>query len=569
MEIAMGNASAYASNFGAGGFGANLWQELLPGRNGEPVHDLLKEQYDVIYGRWPQAYNEIMVVVNSRNEVSDLGLFALGLKSMEEMKEITEASLRGEQIPIDVSRWTYEEMCNHTVRLVLSSSYWQPNGLTGTYIDLSQTETGRDYLFDNGIELKVVGIIRPSENASATMLTGSVVYTSALTEYIMDETAKADAVLAQKKDTATDIFTGLPFLTDNDRNLTAAQKAQRLKDWMPGRTVAQKAEMYVDYAAIPSAEWLNTTLAQQLTGLSRADLEERMIAAATESTGMSADKLKEYFAQMDEETFMGYVRAMMAEQLTEQYAAGVRQQLAAMPMEQLAGMLDAQLASADEATLANMYDTYEDRMYSTSTLEENLEVLGCVDEEHPTSINLYASTFEAKDQISDKIDAYNATLDEDDRIIYTDYVALLMSSFTTILNAISYVLIAFVAISLVVSSIMIGIITYISVLERTKEIGILRAIGASKKDIARVFNAEALIVGFAAGAIGIGVTLLLNMLINVILHALTGIPNLNAVLPAAGGFILVAISMILTFIAGLIPSRIAAKKDPVVALRTE
>ncbi len=564
MSVAMGNASSYAADFGT-----QLWQELLPGRDGEPVHDLLKEQYDVIHGRWPQAYNEIMVVVNSRNEVSDLGLFALGLKSMEEMKAITEATLRGEQIPIDVSRWTYEEMCNHTVRLVLSSSYWQPNQLTGTYMDLSQTETGRDYLYDNGVELKVVGIIRPSENASSTMLSGSVVYTTALTEYIMNETAKSDPVLAQKKDIAIDIFSGLPFLTDNDRNLTNAQKAQRLKDWMPGRTVAQKAEMYVDYAATPSAEWLNSTMNQQLASMDRAQLEKQMIDAAVQATGMSPEKLQAYFAQMDDATFMGYVRSEMAKRLTEQYAAGVRQQLAAVPAAQLAAMLDAQIANADEAKLADLYDSYEDRMYSTSTLEENLEILGCVDKEHPSAINLYASTFEAKDQISAKIDAYNAGRDEDDKIVYTDYVALLMSSFTTILNAISYVLISFVAISLVVSSIMIGIITYISVLERTKEIGILRAIGASKKDIARVFNAEAIIVGFAAGAIGIGVTLLLNMLINVILHALTEIPNLNAVLPVGGGFILVAISMFLTFIAGLIPSRIAAKKDPVVALRTE
>jgi putative ABC transport system permease protein len=294
-----------------------------------------------------------------------------------------------------------------------------------------------------------------------------------------------------------------------------------------------------------------------------------MIDAAVQATGMSPEKLQEYFAQMDDVTFFGYVRNELANRLTEQYAAGVRQQLAAIPTAQLANMLDAQVAGADEAKLAELYDSYENRMYSTSTLEENLEILGCVDKEHPSAINLYASTFEAKDQISAKIDAYNATLDEDDQIIYTDYVALLMSSFTTILNAISYVLISFVAISLVVSSIMIGIITYISVLERTKEIGILRAIGASKKDIARVFNAEAVIVGFTAGAIGIGVTLLLNMLINIILYALTEIPNLDAVLPVGGAFILVGISVLLTFIAGLIPSGLAAKKDPVVALRTE
>ena len=201
---------------------------------------------------------------------------------------------------------------------------------------------------------------------------------------------------------------------------------------------------------------------------------------------------------------------------------------------------------------------------SNGTYEDNLKLLGDVDLASPKTINIYASTFADKDAIADAIEQYNNSVSEDDQIDYTDYVALLMSSVTTIINAISYVLIAFVAISLVVSSIMIGIITYISVLERTKEIGILRAIGASKRDISRVFNA-----GFCSGAIGIGITLLLIIPINLVVHHLTGIESLNAILPVAGGVALVVISMALTFIAGLIPSGIAARKDPVEALRTE
>ena len=206
---------------------------------------------------------------------------------------------------------------------------------------------------------------------------------------------------------------------------------------------------------------------------------------------------------------------------------------------------------------------------SNGTYEDNLKLLGDVDLASPKTINIYASTFADKDAISDAIEQYNNSVSEDDQIDYTDYVALLMSSVTTIINAISYVLIAFVAISLVVSSIMIGIITYISVLERTKEIGILRAIGASKRDISRVFNAETLIEGFCSGAIGIGITLLLIIPINLAVHHLTGIESLNAILPPVGGAALVVISMALTFIAGLIPSGIAARKDPVEALRTE
>ena len=208
-------------------------------------------------------------------------------------------------------------------------------------------------------------------------------------------------------------------------------------------------------------------------------------------------------------------------------------------------------------------------VFSSSTLKDTLKKLGYVDLETPSTINLYASTFENKDKIADAIKAYNDSVDEGDQISYTDMVALLMSSITTIINAISYVLIAFVAISLVVSSIMIGIITYISVLERTKEIGILRAIGASKRDVSRVFNAETFIIGFAAGAIGIGITALLNIPINVIVHDLTGIQTLNSALPWVGAISLVLMSITLTFIAGLIPSGLAAKKDPVEALRTE
>ena len=223
-----------------------------------------------------------------------------------------------------------------------------------------------------------------------------------------------------------------------------------------------------------------------------------------------------------------------------------------------------------EADHAIMYDEYVPNEYSESTYEDNLKLLGYVTEDNPSAINIFMDTFEDKDAIADLIAQYNKSVEnEDDQIEYTDYIALLMSSITTIINAISYVLVAFVAISLVVSSIMIGIITYISVLERTKEIGVLRSIGASKKDISRVFNAETLIVGFAAGAIGIIFTLLINIPINIILFELTEIANLKAVLPVGAAFILVLISMALTLIAGVIPARIAAKKDPVVALRTE
>ncbi|MBQ8954328.1 MAG: FtsX-like permease family protein, partial [Clostridia bacterium] len=246
-----------------------------------------------------------------------------------------------------------------------------------------------------------------------------------------------------------------------------------------------------------------------------------------------------------------------------------RTRLAAMSEAQRAAALDRALPGLDEETAAALYDQYVPQAVSDSTYEANLKLLGYVDPESPSSISIYAATFADKEALDDLIAQYNAAASEADQLSYTDYIALMMSSVSTIINAISYVLIAFVAISLVVSSIMIGIITYISVLERTKEIGILRAIGASKRDISRVFNAETISIGFIAGAIGIGVTLLLTIPINLILHHFTGIMILNATLPAAGAVCLVAISMLLTFIAGLIPSGIAARKDPVIALRTE
>ena len=245
-------------------------------------------------------------------------------------------------------------------------------------------------------------------------------------------------------------------------------------------------------------------------------------------------------------------------------------------------VIAAQLASPDTNVLTGMPFTQPDAAPSLPgsgmsslypqyqiTRDTILSMLGYVDRDNPQAVNIFVSTFAQKDTVSALIDAYNESVEEEQKVNYTDYVKLLMSSITTIIDAISYVLIGFVAVSLVVSSIMIGIITYISVLERTKEIGILRAIGASKRDISRVFNAETTIVGFGAGFIGILISLLCILVINLILHALTGIPNLNAILPMEGALILVALSVSLTLIAGIIPSRLAAKRDPVIALRTE
>ena len=270
---------------------------------------------------------------------------------------------------------------------------------------------------------------------------------------------------------------------------------------------------------------------------------------------------------LDDKTLFDSVRQMMADQVRERYAQEMRRLYEQLSQHQLAEDFQLLALSADDYLW--IYENAMPPVYAPDTLKETLHRLGYVDLDSPATINLYASTFQDKDSIADAIERYNEGVAEEDEIHYTDMVALLMSSITTIINVISYVLIAFVAISLVVSSIMIGIITYISVLERTKEIGILRAIGASKRDISRVFNAETFIVGLGAGLMGILITVLLNIPINIIVHDLTGIMSLNSSLPAAGAAFLVMISVLLTFVAGLIPSGLAAKKDPVIALRSE
>lgn len=236
-----------------------------------------------------------------------------------------------------------------------------------------------------------------------------------------------------------------------------------------------------------------------------------------------------------------------------------------MSEQQLADSFDSYIATASNDVLVAIYDQY----VSTGTYDDNLAAFGVVSRDAPSSINIYADSFEDKDHIADAITDYNNTVSKKDKITYTDYVGLMMSSVTTIVNAISYVLIAFVSVSLIVSSIMIGIITYISVLERTKEIGILRAMGASKHNVSQVFNAETGIIGLCSGLLGVGLTVLLNIPINAVLHHFIGNADVNASLPVTGGVVLVILSVVLTLIGGLIPSRKAAKQDPATALRTE
>ena len=570
LLYSMFSQSSDISSMMAAGSAYKIWEEMLPGQDGSMINELLLEQYDVIYGRWPEAYNEVLLIVDSNNEINDLALFSLGLRTEEEISKLVAQAFSQEQLDTsDLGSWSYEEICDREFKLILSADKYQKQS-NGTYVDLTASEAGIEYLYNNAdltTDLKIVGIIRASDDAVASMMTGSLAYTSALTDHILEKTAAAPALQEQLANPDTDIFTGLRFASDEDEELSAEQKIENIKAHLASIDATTKAAIYTEIMSLPSEEYISTTAAQYMSMMKREDMESMLIKAFAQQMGVEEDGVRSYIAAMDDATVTEYAMQVLAAQISMEYAQKINEQFSAVPADQLAAQFDG-TPWTDEQYLS-FYDSYMPTDVSDATYEGNLKLLGNVDKASPSAIYLYASSFENKDMISDFIANYNDNVDEADKIDYTDYVALLMSSITTIINAISYVLIAFVAISLVVSSIMIGIITYVSVLERTKEIGILRAIGASKKDISRVFNAETLIIGFTAGLIGILVTLLMLIPINIILHKVTGIEILSAQLPIAGAFILVFISMFLTFVAGLIPSRVAANKDPVTALRTE
>ena len=565
-----GDFSSYFDTMGDFYSSFESWQEMLPGDNGEFISPTLTEQYDVIYGSWPQDYNEVVLVVDQNNEVSDLVLYTLGLRTQDELNASLEAYMNGETVDAEVQSWSYEDLCGLTFKLVGYYDKYVFDDTTGTYTDVSGTEAGLEYLYDNddiGIELKISGIVRQNPDAVAGMMSGAIGYTSALKDYVVADSQGSDVVVDQYANPDVDVITGLPFATGDEQEPSVEEIKAEVDDYIASLNDEDKALLYTDLMSTPSDDYLDTAVQQALGSLSREDIESMMISGYAEEMGVDEDAVRDYIEQMDDDTLMEYVAEMARTSISEQYAEAVSEQMSSLSQQQLAMALG--MTELSDWQYEHIYNELMPARYSDSTYDNNMKLFGFVDEESPDGINLYATTFADKDEIARIIDEYNASVGEEQQISYTDYVAILMSSISTIINAISYVLIAFVAISLVVSSIMIGIITYISVLERTKEIGILRAIGASKRDISNVFNAETLIEGLTAGLIGIGLTLLLNIPINAIVQHLTGIESLKAILPAAGAVILVVISMFLTFIAGLIPSRFAAKRDPVEALRTE
>jgi putative ABC transport system permease protein len=460
------------------GGGMEIWTELLDNQ------DLLDAQYDLVAGKWATEHDELVLIIGNDNQISDVELYALGLLDPAEFDELMTALMRGEEIERreETLRFTHDELLALTFRVLLNTDYYEFNG--EHWFDVRDDEERADAflveLIENALELRVVGIVRPSDNVMGTAMSGTVGYTAALLDYIIHANADSEIAQAQQADPETNVFTGMPF----------------------------------DIEAFLEDFTLETFHAMMSAEMAEMTVEEQMQATAA---------LAEMQGDMTDEEFL----EMMKDRIRE-----------APPM----------------------------------SFEQNLETLGIVDPDNPSTIRLFPLDFAAKQALENLIAEYNAEHEaagnEQYTIHFTDFVGMMTSGIADIINIVSYVLIAFVSISLIVSSIMIAIITYISVLERTKEIGILRSIGASKKDITRVFNAETVIEGFVAGTMGILITLLLNIPANALIHSLTGISGLSA-LPILGAVGLIAISVVLTVIAGFIPSKLAAKKDPVVALRME
>lgn len=551
--------------------GFNVMEEIMPEEDGTGVHEMIKSQYDLVKGEWPDSYDEVVVVLTEKNEIPDFILFAMGLKDPAMFSEhIRDVMSETPIADYGQTEWDIDDLMNKKFKMILPYETYQYSEGSSSCTDLTATDTGMDYLYTSnevGTELKIVGFIRPGEDSKAQMITSYIGYTAELTEYAINKTNGSALVKAQAADTENDLVFGRTFMTDDYVEPTAEEKAQIAKDFIADADSDKKAEIYRFAMSQPDPAQTQAQIDMMMQDFDKDEFVKQIEETYAAEFGIDASQIKGYLDSMTDEQVEEFAREAINAQIAQEYAAQVQAQLAAMTNEELASALDKTPLTTDVYAL--VCDEFTPQEISDYSHEEIMKLLGTADLTDPSSVSIYTNSFENKDEISDAIARYNKDKAEEDIIHYTDVVALLMSSITAIISGVSYLLIAFVGISLVVSSIMIGIITYISVLERTREIGILRAIGASKRNISTVFNAETLLVGLCAGLIGIGATLLINIPINLIIHALTDLDGLNSTLPVVGAVVLVAISMLLTFIAGLIPSGVAKRKDPVEALRSE
>ena len=482
---------------GGSSIGAENFSELIEGNDGSAVSRIVTDSYDVLYGRWPDRYDEVILVLDETNSIDSGVLFQLGLITKAQYKELQKQV--DETGAAEILRFDYKDICDQRFYLIPACDFYTAND-NGTFSHIGDQIAS---LPESAIELRITGIVRPKEDAANASISTVIGYTSALTDHVIAHSNSSAVVTAQRNTPTVNVLTGVDFEATSDE-----KKVSDVSAYISAMAESEKASLF---------------------------------------------------------TMIRYYSASTAEQTTPQASADVMQ---GIPMDDsaMAAALDRWLAETpDEEILLTLYDEY----IGDVSFEENMEAFGSVSHDAPASISIYTDSFEDKESVAACIQRYNEAATEENRITYVDYVQLMTSSLTSIIDVISYVLIAFVSVSLVVSCIMIGIITHISVLERTKEIGILRALGASKNNISHVFNAETLIIGFCSGVLGVVITMLLTVPINALLEDLLDVSNMSTQLPMGAAVILVVISMIITVIGGLMPAKKAAKMDPVIALRTE
>ena len=615
--------------------------------------DLYQNQYDVKAGRWPEAENEIVLVLTKNGSISDLMQYTLGLRDASELDRMVEQFAAEEDVetPDDIHPYSYDDILSVTFKLVNAADFYQYDEEFGVWKDKSDDKDFVRSLVEDGEDLHVVGVVQPREDASATMLSAGLYYPSSLTRHVIDEAAASQIVKDQLAKPDINVFTGKPFGEEEDGESTFGMESLFTIDGdaIQAAFTIDESKLAVDMSSalnlqgslqnMPEAPEPNM---DEIAGSLDIDIPEDKVAdlmgsvmqqymtylqdyatttppkipeldADGNPTGNIIDNpdyhplsASDFMQQPDikaqiyasiqamvdtddleaqiatalqgyvQTTMTTYMSAMAAE-LQTQVTAALQQSMNQMANNMASAMSidpdkfeDAFQMNMDEKELGELMMSLMGT--EEASYDNNLKKLGYADLAKPSGIDIYPIDFESKEHIIEILDAYNDRMKTDGEegkvITYTDLVGTLMSSVTDIVNMISYVLVAFVAISLVVSSIMIGVITYISVLERKKEIGILRSIGASKGDISRVFNAETIIVGFTAGVIGIGVTALACIPANAIIYSLFDVANV-ATLPWQAALVLIGISVFLTFLAGLIPSSAASRKDPVEALRSE
>ena len=597
-EIRQINPSKMLSSFGGGmdnaammgtSMGMSIFNEMIDNK------EMVNAQYDVLKGRLPQNYDEVILILPDANSISDLLLYSLELKNSKELQDMVSKIMKEEKVENTSSplEFTYEELMNIELKLVDATDTYKYNSEYNIYESMVEDEFFMQNVYDNSINLKIVGIVVPKDSSSGMM--SGIGYTKELTEYVIDKASKSEIVQKQLANEDINVFSNKRFDDDNNQtglnfdNMISVDTQMLTSAFSMNVTekdVSSITKKYMDEIAKDIRENLIN---------SQKDYEEAINALIEKfneyieknqiepSEKLTLEEVKQYLQQFSEQedvkTILETLMDSVSKENIEQAMSAKIAELTNKLMREMTSKIRVDERKIARAFKFNLNEDEIKRLFETMSTsssmqnaDTNLISLGYQDLNKPTSISFYFKDFDSKESFIEFIDNYNEKVEKENEekvIKYTDVTGILMSSVKVIVDSVSYVLIAFVSISLIVSSIMIGIITYISVLERTKEIGVLRAIGASKKNISSIFNAETFIVGFFAGVLGILVTLALLIPINFIIHTVTSNNDITAVLPVSGGITLVILSVVLTLIGGIIPSKTAAKKDPVIALRSE